>query len=290
MGNLSELIEQYKEAEHSFIRRIDAVREIGKLGSHDAVDALKTALADKEHLVQKEAIRALSQIDSPETVPLLMKTLASPDESLQQFAAESLGDLAAIEAKSALEKLAANGPIFVRSVADRALEKIAWEEKQSPQSTTKTSSTPVAPPPAIAVSATVDPVSKIRDAVAGTNFQLTIDPSGRKHTIVVPLPDNRKQTVFVITSGRDGDGASLICVYTLCGPATSDNYELALKYNMKIAFGALAINQHNNQKMFVMVDAMLNDSTDTTELRKSIASVAKHGDRVENDLTGKDVH
>ena len=105
----------------------------------------------------------------------------------------------------------------------------------------------------------------------------------------MPLPHGRKQKVYVRADGKDDQGSPLICVYTVCAPATKDHFEKALRYNMRMSFGALAINDHANDSFLVVVDTLLADAAQPVELRKSIDSVAKHGDKIERVLTGKDV-
>ena len=59
---------------------------------------------------------------------------------------------------------------------------------------------------------------------------------------------------------------------------------------MRISYGALAITEIQGQKMFVIVDALLATSISQLELRKAICSLARHGDKVEKNLTGKDLY
>ena len=65
--------------------------------------------------------------------------------------------------------------------------------------------------------------------------------------------------------------------------------EYALRYNMRMSFGALAINDHGDEGFLVIVDTLLAQTAQPIALRKSIDSVAKHGDKMEKQLTGQDV-
>ena len=103
------------------------------------------------------------------------------------------------------------------------------------------------------------------------------------------LPDRRKQTVYVGPAGEDSEGSPLICAYTICGPADPKHYEWALWSNVQRTFGAMAIVDHDGQKLFVLRDTFLFDTVKPVALRKCIANLAKHGDRLEKTLTGMDV-
>ena len=101
--------------------------------------------------------------------------------------------------------------------------------------------------------------------------------------------NGRKQKVYVRGDSTDASGSPLICVYTVCAPATKANYEYALRYNMRMSFGALAVNDHGENSYLVIVDTLLAQAAQPIALRKSIDSVAKHGDKMEQSLTGQDV-
>jgi hypothetical protein len=101
----------------------------------------------------------------------------------------------------------------------------------------------------------------------------------------------RKQRVQVIYENPDVEGDRLILVQTTCGPASSKNHRWALRLNLRLAFGRVAIRRTGTKDMFVFVQTLFEDHTQPAELRKAIKEAAERGDWIEKQLLGgKDVH
>ena len=107
--------------------------------------------------------------------------------------------------------------------------------------------------------------------------------------VVVPLPENRKQKVFVSTGRRDSDGEEIYQIFTICVKADSSLFEFALKMNMEIDYGALAITELYGEDYLVMVDTQLARSAQPIEIEKSIITLAEIGDDLERVMTGEDI-
>lgn len=107
--------------------------------------------------------------------------------------------------------------------------------------------------------------------------------------INIPLPDNRKQKVYVTTGRRDSDGEEIYQIFTICVKADPSLYEFALKMNMEIDYGALAITEFYGEDYLVMVDTQLVKSAQPIEIEKSIIALAEIGDDIERILTGEDI-
>lgn len=107
--------------------------------------------------------------------------------------------------------------------------------------------------------------------------------------IIFPLPDNRKQKVFVTMGRRDSDGEEIYQIFTICVKADPSLYEFALKMNMEIDYGALAIKELYGEDYLVMVDTQLVRSAQPVEIEKSIITLAEIGDDIERILTGEDI-
>ncbi len=127
----------------------------------------------------------------------------------------------------------------------------------------------------------------IKDISEGTIITYKAIENGFE--IHIPLPDNRKQKVFVTTGRRDSDGEEIYQIFTICVKADPSLYEFALKMNMEIDYGALAITEFYGEDYLVMVDTQLVKSTQPVEIEKSIITLAEIGDDIERILTGEDI-
>jgi len=104
----------------------------------------------------------------------------------------------------------------------------------------------------------------------------------------VPLDGGRTQRVTVSFAAKDSDGEPLVVAYTECGPAEPKNHEWALRQNLKLAFGALAIRDRDGEPTFVMVNTHLRATVTPEDLRRSVRLLARKGDAIEKALTTGD--
>lgn len=107
--------------------------------------------------------------------------------------------------------------------------------------------------------------------------------------LIVPLPGNRSQKVYVTLDRRDADGENLFQVYTICSEAMEKMYEFALRMNMELDYGALAIQDMYGRDYLVIVDTQLVRTAQPAEIEKSILTLAEVGDDLEKILTGQDI-
>jgi eukaryotic-like serine/threonine-protein kinase len=106
--------------------------------------------------------------------------------------------------------------------------------------------------------------------------------------IRVPLPNGREQTVQVEIATETETSESIVRVFSICGRATDDYYERALRLNAKISHGSLAIQPIDSAPHFVMLNAYPRPTCDPEEIRKSVFAIAKHSDEVERLLSKDD--
>ncbi len=85
-------------------------------------------------------------------------------------------------------------------------------------------------------------------------------------------------------TAKDHEGADIVIVYADCGPASAEHYEGALRRNLHMPYGALAVRDAAGQPRFVMFNALLREDMSPLELRKSILSVAERAARVKQEL------
>jgi len=103
-----------------------------------------------------------------------------------------------------------------------------------------------------------------------------------------PLPSGRHQRVKVLFGAKDNEGAPIVVVYTECGPAVRERWEWALRKNLTLRYGAIAIRTVKNRPVFVMVQTLLRQTLSLAELKKSVMALAEKGDAIERMVTLED--
>jgi hypothetical protein len=105
-----------------------------------------------------------------------------------------------------------------------------------------------------------------------------------RYAVDVPLPGGGKQRVDVVFGGRDHEGSEIVVVYSLSGEARPDQYEAALRHNLRMPYGALALRESGGKKHFVMFNTILRKDLSPVELRKSVLTVGERSNRVAREL------
>lgn len=124
---------------------------------------------------------------------------------------------------------------------------------------------------------------------AVADLDCTIQPFPYGFQVVVTL-GARTQRVEVIYENADDEGDPLILVYTLCGPAREHNLRWALRCNLRLPFGKIALRRVGDHDEFVFVHTLLESHTQAAELRKAVKQAAERGDWIETVLTqGRDI-
>lgn len=113
----------------------------------------------------------------------------------------------------------------------------------------------------------------------------TLDWNPDGWSVQVSLPEGRQQNVRVLFPSPEGK-SKLVVLYTECGPADQNLYEWALKLNLKLPFGAVALRQSGDELLFVMVNSFLRDTVTPRDLQKSISRLSSEADSLEKQLTG----
>lgn len=126
----------------------------------------------------------------------------------------------------------------------------------------------------------------VQAAVQGSDIE--VEPRSGGAVLTVSLKGGRQQRVTVSFGAKDSDDAPLVVIYTECGPAEAKNFEWALRQNLRMAFGAVAIRDRGGEPAFVMVNTHLRCAVTPEELRKSVLLLARKGDKLEKALTKGD--
>jgi len=210
----------------------------------------------------------------------LLECLRSPNESVVWAAIESLGELRAAEAIRPLVDLLTRG-ILVFDVGGALLRITGqnfqgdvrrWQEWLD------------------ATGGKARAGLDIGECVRSTGQYLGVEPSGsdKSYQFKLSLAEGRSQRVTVFFGREDDQKDPIVVIYSECGPADPKSYEAALRKNLTIPSGALAIRDIGGRPRFVMVDTLLADQTTPSTLAKRIESIAARADAIEKSLTPKD--
>lgn len=113
--------------------------------------------------------------------------------------------------------------------------------------------------------------------------------SGSQYILEVKQAAKRKQTVLIEPSNHPMH-ERLLLIYSTCCDAQPEYYEEALRLNSEISHGGISIREVNGESKFVMIDTFPRSSVGADDIRKSVRAVAQHADKIEDQLTGNDLH
>jgi len=239
----------------------------------------------KNFRTRSAAKNALLEIGEP-AIPPLIQALKSRQASARWSAASILGGLGAKQAIPDLIEGLRDPEI--RSGVVEALRRITGEDFGEDYDAWKRwldigGGEAKAGAPATAQS----DADFIAQAVYGTD--VSAEEKGHGYVLRVPLGD-RHQDVTANFRAKDSDGIPLLVVYTRCGPATAKHYEWALRQNVKMSAGAIAVTDIDGKPGFVIVDVLVRDSATPQLLMDSVKRIARKGDQLEAALTKADAH
>jgi serine/threonine-protein kinase len=128
--------------------------------------------------------------------------------------------------------------------------------------------------------------SLLRQALEGLN--LSVHGTGDRFELQVALHGGRRQTVMVESTEAGPRSERLVKIYSRCGPVHAEFLRRALELNATIPHGSIAIETVNGAAQFVMGNAYPRATCDPEEIRKSVLTIARHADGIEQQLTGRD--
>ncbi len=249
MARAEELIDRLKD----FRTRSGAKEALIEMGA-EAAGPLVAALGSRHASVRWAAAAILGELGAREAVPNLVEALRDDEmhsaavEALERITGEELG-----EGYDAWKRWLDAGGSLVQALSTGA-----------------------------DTSADAD---LVRDAVYNTDVSASEQAPG--YVLTVPFGD-RHQSVFVNFKAKDSDGVPLVVIYTRCGQVDAKHYEWALRQNIKMAAGAIAIADIEGKPNFVVVDVLVRSTATPRLLLDSVRRVALKGDQLEIALTKAD--
>lgn len=124
-------------------------------------------------------------------------------------------------------------------------------------------------------------------ALKGCNVFWSAEAPGR-YGLRSPLEDGESQEVTANLALKDHEGSPIVIVYADCGPASAEHFEYALRRNLRMPYGALAVRDSPSGPQFVMFNTLLREDLSPLELRKSVLAVAERAARVRREIESGD--
>jgi len=251
-------------------------------GSASQSGSIEALVNDLANYATRSRARTRLILAGQAAVPALARALQSPIEGMAWAAAKTLGDIGGDEATESL--LNALGNTAVKDAALDALRRITGRDLGDNADAWRQ---------ALAAGAVKGATSERGSsdeefARALTNERISVEKGSSGYTFTVQLSGGRRQKVDMMLSLKDADGSPLVAFYTECGPATQDRYEWALKTNLKVPFGSIALRDTADGPKFVMVDAYLREGATTRQLARALDMLARRADSIEQTITGAD--
>jgi len=243
-------------------RAIDEIIARGK----EAVEPLISLLSSQEEGVLWSAIRILGRIGDERAVAPLVETMARGAE--EEAAAEALRRI--------------TGQDFGTDVGK-------WRAYLQGKGLTSRAPSSAVEVPAAEAERALDLSDEeiIKRICEGTTIGYFFH--GDTWNLDVALAGGRHQRVKLLFGAKDPEGSALVVVYTECGPAVRDRWEWALRANLTLRWGSIAIRTVNRRPIFVMVRNLLRRGLNISELKKTVLSLAEKGDLMERMLTLEDM-
>ncbi len=120
-------------------------------------------------------------------------------------------------------------------------------------------------------------------ALEGAGAEWRARGQGR-YLLDLPVAEGRRRQVTVLFGVTDHEGSPVVVVFSTCGEARPEHYETALRNNLRMPYGAVALRDVDGRPHFVMFNTVLRQGLSPTELRKSIMTVGERGERTEKEL------
>jgi hypothetical protein len=109
-------------------------------------------------------------------------------------------------------------------------------------------------------------------------------------SVTLPVPGERKQTIFVDVRGVDSQKRPVGLFYSVCGPADAQAFEWALAANAQLSRGAFGLIESRGQKVLILLLRRPIAEINPDTLGKKLVYLAEKADWAEARLKDRDTH
>lgn len=128
-----------------------------------------------------------------------------------------------------------------------------------------------------------DPIRGIKLLAERSGYDAT--PSGHGWRVIVPLPLDRRQAVYIGRGGVDRTGRASLELVSVCGPADDRAARRLLLMNAKSVDGHFAIKSLRGEEYFVVVHNLAVELIEHLDAGRLIRTIAESADSLEDRLT-----
>ena len=129
----------------------------------------------------------------------------------------------------------------------------------------------------------------LRDLATRSGFEAA--PFGHGWRVIVPLPLDRAQAVYLGHDGSDAQGRRLINLVSVCAPVNDRDARLLLKLNARAVQGHFAIKTLRGEEYFVVARTIFADSAEVIDAASLVSEIAVAADGLEDRLSrGRDLY
>jgi hypothetical protein len=129
----------------------------------------------------------------------------------------------------------------------------------------------------------------IHELIARSIFEAS--PAGHGWRLVVPLPFDRQQAVYVGPAGTDSEGRPILALISICGPANDRDARILLKLNARSVEGHFAIKVLRGEEYFVVVQNLAAEAVEQIDPTALVRRIAEAADGLEDRLSrGRDLY
>lgn len=102
--------------------------------------------------------------------------------------------------------------------------------------------------------------------------------------VSLPVSGAQTQQVAIVFGQTDHEGAPIVIIFADCGEAQPEHYERALRRNLRMPYGAIALRDVGGKPYFVMFNTILRHALSPIELRKSIFAIGERAARIHRQI------
>ena len=129
----------------------------------------------------------------------------------------------------------------------------------------------------------------LRELVERSGFPAS--PFGHGWRVVVPLPLDRTQAVYLGPEGTDAEGRGLIGVVSVCGPANDRDARVLLKLNARAIEGHFAIKTLRGEDYFIVARMLSAQTAKSLDAPEFVLGIARAADGLEDRISrGRDLY